>query len=564
MNFYPHQLKEQYKLLRHKGHYTQVSCLDTVTGRQLSRELLNEEQKVIAWAKEWNGKGNCFLGRAPRDVNGNIFLTHTLSLDIDAVRAKGEAATVEAYTRAIESGKRAIQLFGFGALCCSGNGALILLPLSTSVNKETAEQWGKAIEIRARELLKEESVNVRVDSTYDIARLVKAMGTISTKGHQDLWRHAKFLCDPHHLGSSKEFYAWLENLPREVTTSSFTAPVHKGELDRSAADFALANRLKLQGFGPEHTYGALQSLGFRTGREDDHKRIIEKVFYGKGDVADMVSGGNERPIELITPQSGLIGYKSRTVHGTPELPTGFKAIDAATFGLIRGSLFTVGARTGCGKTTFAISTAINVCRAGKRVLFLSTETTYQEVWDRYFAVGTGISAFALQHGFKLNGHQKDLDRFVSEFSNSHSFTVYDGSRPSIAIVKKIVEQAKPDVLIFDYFQHVEARDVKALEEFVMSLHDLAKDRQFAILMCAQLHGRINPQTGKQYPPTLQDMKNSKVLNDESRVVLLLDWDNDKAVGDGPIAVKCVMAKNRGPKSDVLLKLERSVPRFSEE
>jgi hypothetical protein len=60
------------------------------------------------------------------------------------------------------------------------------------------------------------------------------------------------------------------------------------------------------------------------------------------------------------------------------------------------------------------------------------------------------------------------------------------------------------------------------------------------------------------------MKNSKVLNDESHTVLLLDWDRDGVQGDGPAAVKVLMAKNKGPKVDIVLKLDRSVPRFTED
>lgn len=589
--FYPTALRQQYRLLKHKGHYSQVHLLAANESqwapkveefkrkygrdpndkefnslKTLDRRLLNGEEKVIAWAKEWNGKGNLFVGRNPRSSTGDALHCTALSLDLDPVRPKEAAASEIQHLSAIKAGQHIRASFGFGVVSSSGNGCLLLFPLREAVTKEVAERWGRAIEEYARKLIGlEDNLNVRVDSTFDAPRLCKCLGTISTKGDPSLWRHAKFISDPHDPGNPTKFYDWLDAVPKEAPKDVFPASLSNGELDRSKADFAFVCSLKSRGFGPDDAYKAFRSFAAKSGREERYyENTFKKAYYGLSEVVSGRSGVLERSIDLITPQSGILGYRSRSSTGVPELPTGFAAIDKATFGLTRGTIFTVGARRGAGKTTFAVGAALNICRAGKRVLFLSTETTYTEVWDRYVASGTGTSAFALQHSLKLNGHQRDVDSFMQEFTDRHSFTVYDGSRPSAGLVRRIVEQSAPDVLIFDYFQHVEARDVKALEEFVMDLNDLAKEKQFAVLMCAQLHDRRNPQTNKPYPPTLNDMKNSKVLNDESRVVLLLDWDSEGAKGDGPAAVKCVMAKNRGPKVDVLLKLDRSIPRFTEE
>lgn len=555
--FYPTQLRQQYRLLGHAGHWSQMACWHPDSRQQIARELVYGEEAVEAFAKAWNGKGNVFIGRNPRNADGDPCFGTTLSLDIDPIRDKGTAATEDQHQACIAAAKRITQSFNYGIICSSGNGGLILFPLREQVTKDVAERWGKALEAKARTLV--EGLNVEIDSTFDLARLAKCMGTLSTKGDPSLHRHARFISDPGERQNADGFYKWLESIPVEPPRTVVLPGIVKGELDRSKADMALAARLKLQGFGPEDTYRALQTYATRPGREDDYRRIVEKVY---GNTVN--SGGQDKPIELITPQSGLEGYKSRAATGVPEFPTGFAAIDRATFGLTRGSIFTVGARRGAGKTTFAIGTALNLCRAGKRVLYLSTETTYQEVWDRYIACGTGVGAFALQHGLRLNGHQQHVDNFIKEFTEKHNFTVYDGSRPSIGVVRRIVEQAAPEVLLIDYFQHAEARDVKALEEFVMGLLELAKEKNIAILACAQLHDRRNPQTNKPYPPTLNDMKNCKIINDESRVVLLLDWDSEGAKEDGPAAVKVVMAKNRGSKTDCVLKLDRSIPKFIEE
>jgi replicative DNA helicase len=348
--------------------------------------------------------------------------------------------------------------------------------------------------------------------------------------------------------------------------NTFSIPdVAKGELDRSKADISLANRLKIQGFTAEDAYKSLVLHATRAGREDDYRRIIQKVYFDKGNISELVQGGLDgKELQLWTPVNGLTEYRSRSSPGTPELPTGFKELDRATFGLVRGHIYTVGARTNGGKTTFSITVAAHLCGLSKRVLYVSTETQYAEIWDRYIAVSTGVSAFKIQHGLMSPTDTACVNVFIEQFKE-HQFFVYDGSRPNLFTLKQAIEQTKPDVVVLDYFQHAEGREVRELEDLVMGLKDMAKERSIALLVCAQLHdGYPNPKTGKVPPPAMRDIKNCKVLNDESRTVVLLDWDRDAAVGDGAAAVKIILAKNKGPKTDVVLKLDRSVPRFQDE
>lgn len=560
MDFYEQQLRQQYRLLRHEGYFTQCHAQDVGRKSLVQRRLVSNEKEVIEFAKENNGRGNVFVGRNPRDKDGNVIHATCLTLDIDPVRPKDTAATEEQAYATLGAGRRLVQHFGHGVLCSSGNGALVIFSIPDTPIAD-AQELGKRLENQARAILKGEPVNV--DATWDAPRLVKVLGCLSTKGDPSMWRYARFISQSRPYSDGAGFVELLKLSVSEGFTRKTALPeVSKGELDRSKADISLANRLKLQGFSAGETLTALEEFGFRPDREDDHKRIIGKVFSGSVRETDGVSGRNTA-ITLWTPENGAAEYNKRNTGGRIELPTGFAALDAATFGLVRGSIYTVGARTGCGKTTFAVSASVNLCAAGKSVLYLSTETTYQEVWDRYFAAATGVSAFNIQNGLCDAADNEKIRNFRDGF-NSHRFFVYDGSRPSAALIKKIIEQQTPDVLVLDYFQHIDATDTRALESFIMDLHDLAKERNFAVLACAQLHGRLNPATGKQYPVSLQDVKNSKVLSDESRTVLLLDWTNEPAQGDGAAIVKGVMAKNRGPRKDVVMRLDRKIPCFTEE
>ncbi len=570
MNFYAQHFSQQYKLLGHEGQWSQCHCHDTGTGKVVSRELIYGQEKVKAWVKANNGKGNVFIGRSPRDKDGNVIACTALSLDLDPVRAKGTAATDQQHRIALRAAQYLSGRMPGAVIFSSGNGALVLFPLRRPISSERAERVGKEIENQARLYLESFKESINVDSTWDAARLVKVAGTISTKGNRAHWRYARLVGAFSNITGRgfKPCDEWINNMESEIRNevNTGTLPRVGDELDRSKADFVLATRLKLQGFTLEEATRALKTYGLKEGREDRYyQQTVSKAYAAP--VSAMVGGraGGEaiRPVELWTPDNGLQGYTNRAVHKEPELPTGYAQIDRATHGLERGHIFTVGARTNNGKTTFSIGVAHNLCKLGKRVLFISTETQYHEVWDRYIAHATGVSAFKLQHGL-VNGDGPQVQKFVERFKQ-HPFTVYDGSRPSLSVVRQAVEQATPDILVYDYFQHSEGRETRELEEFVMQIKELAKEKQIAVLMCAQLHdGPVNPKTQKLYPPTLGSMKNCKVLNDESRVVILLDWDRDGAQGDGAAAVKVILAKNKGPKTDCVLKLNRAIPRFEED
>lgn len=564
--FYEAQLRRQYALLQHKGCYTQAFCWDTINKRIVSRELLNGEEALISWAKKHNGQGNCFIGRNPRDKDGNVVVCTSLSLDIDPIREKGSGANDYQHDQSISFANLLISRLKYGVVCSSGNGALAMFPLETPMVKEQAEQYGKALEEYCRKFLVEAehngrgSLNVQIDSTYDAARLVKAMGCISTKGDKILWRHARFVAGIKHINMSESFLQTINKSISQTKVQVFIPEVEKGDFDRSKRDYAIAVRLKEQGFGPDDTYQSLLAVGMR-GREDDYRRIVDKLYFSRADISELAP---RNPITLWTPSSGYTEYTNRVHTGNPELPTGFSKLDRSTFGLTRGHIFTVGARTNAGKTTLAINVSVHLGKAGKRILYISTESTFQEIWDRYIACATGVSAFAIQHGL-LHEHDKEIvDAFVKEFRDKHQFNIYDGSRPNIGIVRQAVEQSNCDVMVFDYFQHIENRETRELEEFVMQIKELAKQKQIAVLMCAQLHDRYDFKTHKPAPPMLFDIKNCKAISDESRVVVLLDWDRDNAIGDGAAAVKAILAKNKGVKEDVILKLDRTIPRFTEE
>jgi replicative DNA helicase len=74
-----------------------------------------------------------------------------------------------------------------------------------------------------------------------------------------------------------------------------------------------------------------------------------------------------------------------------NINTGFEQLDEVIEGFKAGQLITIGAATGVGKSAFAINLALNITSQGHKVGLWSFEMDKKEVYERIFAIKTGLS-----------------------------------------------------------------------------------------------------------------------------------------------------------------------------
>jgi len=179
--------------------------------------------------------------------------------------------------------------------------------------------------------------------------------------------------------------------------------------------------------------------------------------------------------------------------------TGFPTLDKYFEGGLKSErLFTVAARTGTGKTNFAIALASNLCQQGKKVLFFSTEFQYQKIWSRY------IATLKDQSGFR-----------------SHSFHVCDSFSPRIEQVEEALKRIMPDVFIFDHINHI-GEDRESLGVFMQGCNFLQRKYNCQGVMVAQLNRQADwVENGKRIEPRMSMVKGSGTIEQASSRVLLL-------------------------------------------
>lgn len=189
-----------------------------------------------------------------------------------------------------------------------------------------------------------------------------------------------------------------------------------------------------------------------------------------------------------------------------EFPTGYKRLDSLlNGGLMRERLFRVAARTGVGKTNWLVALCRTLCASGKRVLYLSTELSYETIWNRYIAV-VGSADEARKHPFDVS------DDFI----------------PDINAIRAAIEERKPDVFVFDHIHNV-SEDHAEVGNYIKGLAQLTKDFKMPGVVAAQLNKDaffIDQKTGKRITPHMGMVKGASTILQVPGQVLILDEQDE--------------------------------------
>lgn len=584
------QIRAHYKLLRHEGFHSVVHCQNPNVGKGfVARKVVFGVEAVIKFAKTYNGKGNVFIGRNPRNADGSPSRISGICCDVDPIR-EGGAATVEQAKGAVEIGRSILRSRPGGSLLFTGNGCQVFYCWEP---KEITPDFAAKTKEWASQFQKEIKPGYELDSSvYDVPRLVKLSGTTSTKGAPASWRGTRFISsvdgglesDPVMVPSEDVYSEILavrgvdspKSEPIGVSDSLRTSVGRPFEADVKAACVALERLSPKRGddYNDWLRVGmCLHSLGVAgLGLWDNWSR--RRRNYKTGECASKwETFGRYSGSELLTLGSLVkwaeednaptgetqisrrlttaryieeLPARMKAEPTTLELPTGLPGLDAFGPLLVRGHLLTIGARTNTGKTALALNIARSVANAGKKVLMFSTEAGADETMDRFLTIAAGESP-------------SDRVSAAGALLPSLHLDVADAFQPSVEDIRLTAEEDVPDVLIFDHIQHVgRGGDHRTIElaTFIRAIHDVCRRLKCAGVVCSQLN-----RVAASDEPQLHHLKECGTIEEESRAALLMWCMKDDPASDvAPIAAK--LAKNKGRMGITQLALHRPSGRFS--
>lgn len=215
------------------------------------------------------------------------------------------------------------------------------------------------------------------------------------------------------------------------------------------------------------------------------------------------------------------------------IPTGFRSLDNLIDGFQKGVLSIIGARPGTGKTTFIINTLKNL-KTTKSLVF-TTEVSKEKFLEKFISVVCNIEHKKIKHLENGFGDINNFKPLLKEIGN-YNIVLNDETKPSILTIRNNIEQFKPDIVFFDYFQNIQINplNVSSYHEYTRKVEqfiEIAKIFNVPFVVTSQLKRLTD--TDK---PVLSDLKETGKLEEAASLVILMRQDAGDLVVD--------IAKNR--------------------
>ncbi len=189
---------------------------------------------------------------------------------------------------------------------------------------------------------------------------------------------------------------------------------------------------------------------------------------------------------------------NENTHGAPILDgvsTGIDTLDAFTLGYKPGDLVIVAAKTGDGKTSFALNATEAASVTGDSVtLYINTEMSKQQIALRWGAILSGINHDKIKYGSITN---EELSTIAEAYGRLEQSKFYPVNVPnlnpaklqSLARIAKLKKDAK--LVILDYIGRMDTSggkdpEWKVLYNIVKTMKQMAQNLEVAIIVLVQI------------------------------------------------------------------------------
>jgi replicative DNA helicase len=238
------------------------------------------------------------------------------------------------------------------------------------------------------------------------------------------------------------------------------------------------------------------------------------------------------------------------------MATGYMPLDLAFGGLIPGTLWTVGGRTGAGKSSLMLGVALELAKRGHRPGIVSCEDSAQVWGARALAHVDGIRREHLQASQKPLTWPQRIERAVAKIREDGVQLAYALNRPLghvLACVRHLIEIEKCDVIMVDYLQAImlpSGRRHELVSSAAQQLKAECQAHNVALVLGSQLSrpDKSNPFA----EPHASELKESGDIENMSEVVTLLWKDSDESNARMLGKVAKVKWSNRRPRFEMRL------------
>ena len=290
---------------------------------------------------------------------------------------------------------------------------------------------------------------------------------------------------------------------------------------------------------------------------------------------DRVSDG-AKDIRETTKSAWIIIDKMMNHKGElTGITSGYKDLDAMTYGFQKSEMIVLAARPSMGKTSLALNMAEAAALPRKgnpsATLVFSLEMSGSQLGLRMLCSRARVNMKMLREGFIKPGGKEyhDLVKAADELSKAPIF-IDDSSHLTImelrAKARRIHARTPLGFIVVDYLQLLAPVDSKTpreqqVAEISRGLKGLAKELDLPVLVLSQLNRASEKESRT---PRLSDLRESGSIEQDADVVLMLarPKDADEKFQVASDSAELIVAKQRnGPVGELKLTFLRDITRF---
>jgi replicative DNA helicase len=315
-----------------------------------------------------------------------------------------------------------------------------------------------------------------------------------------------------------------------------------------------------------------QAYDFNGGLEEFVDKVEQDLFRV---TQDRVSDSAQEIKEAVKDANTVIAKLLMKKGELTGITSGFKDLDAMTFGFQRQEMIIIAARPSMGKTSFALNIAEAAAMPKKgdpaAVLIFSLEMSAPQLALRMLCSRSRVNLKLLRDGLvSKNGQEVNaLGQAAEEFKRA-PILIDDSSSITImemrAKARRIYARKKLGMVIVDYLQLVSGTDPRApreqqVAEVSRGLKAMAKELDVPVLVLSQLNRSSEKENRT---PRLSDLRESGSIEQDADVVLMLSRpkDADEKFQTAANAADLIVAKQRnGPVGDLKLTFLQEITRF---
>ena len=235
--------------------------------------------------------------------------------------------------------------------------------------------------------------------------------------------------------------------------------------------------------------------------------------------------------------------------GQDTIKTGYSNLDYAMGGFLKKSVTALCARSGCGKTDFALNLVIRMAQNGFKVQYFTMEMTTLQLMQRVASQMAHIDGNLIRDK-KLSPEEiQDTEAVLKAFEHGGRINFIDESKVSVKTIRHHIDLFKPDVVFIDHLGLMERPNIKdqyhALGMVSNEMKQLAKESNIAIIELVQMNRQIEGRKDKK--PNLADIRESGDIEQDADYAMFVqpeDMTEKQISGDAWADTTLYLLKNR--------------------